>query len=109
MKKLLLVALVAVGSMITSSSFAGQSKAAYMDPVLEKSLVKICKALKSNNKLRLMRAIKNSRLKPEAISEGLVCNGQDPFTFALLHSADNTASYLAKRVNKDISSMLATR
>lgn len=109
MKKLALVSILAATTFLTTASFAGQSDAPYIDPTTEKSLVKVCEALKSNSKLRLHKAIKQSRISEEDLAEGLVCNGQDPFTFALLHSAENTASYLAKRVNKDISSMLAKR
>lgn len=109
MKKLALVTLMMVGTLSTNSVMAGPSKAPYIAPDVEKSLVKICEALRSDSKLQLKYAIRESRIKPSAISNGLVCNGHDPYTFALLHSADKTATYLANKVNKDISAMLAKR
>lgn len=100
MKKLLLASLFITGSFITSAANANT----YIDPVLEQKLVKVCEALKSNSKLRLLKVVKNSRLKYGDIAKDLVCNGQEAIEFALLNGANKTASLLANRASIDLDS-----
>lgn len=75
----------------------------------EASLQSICYALKSDNKLRLNRAIKQSRISYKAVAEGLMCNGKTAMEFALFNNAKNTAVYLAKKANIKHNGMLARR
>jgi hypothetical protein len=86
---------------------AGSAQANYIDPVTERKLVKICEALKSNSKIRLHRAIKNSRLRYTRVAKDLVCNGQDPVTFALKNDSFETAKLMAKRGIVDYDELLA--
>ncbi len=82
---------------------------ASMNASTEASLQNICHALKSDNKLTLNRAIKQSRISYKAVAEGLMCNGKSAMDFALLNNAKNTAGYLAKKANINIDGMLAKR
>jgi hypothetical protein len=43
------------------------------------------------------RAIKNSGIKAKTVSEGLVCNGYDPVTFAMVNNAQKTAKFMARK------------
>ncbi|WP_100655981.1 DUF3718 domain-containing protein [Alteromonas flava] len=78
--------------------------ATVMDSGLEKDLVNICVALKSDSKLALHRAVKRSRLTYQQVNEGLVCNGESAQDFALSHNAEATAALLARksRVNTEM-------
>lgn len=80
-----------------------------MDKGLEKALVEVCKAVKSNSRIKLHTTLKKHRLKYEAISEGLVCNGHDVVTFATLNGASQNANLIAKRNGKSVEAMLAKR
>jgi hypothetical protein len=102
MKKTILVSILSTGILL-----AGSAQANYIDPSTEHSLVKICEALKSNSKIRLHRAVKNSGLSYKKVAKDLVCNGQDPVTFALMNDSKKTAKLIAKRSNVDIDSLLA--
>lgn len=76
---------------------------------VEASLVRVCKALKSNNRLQLIQAVKSSRIKYKTLADGLVCNGKSALDFAMLNGAERTATYLAKRASVDVDAMLAKR
>lgn len=102
MKKLIL------GSILTASIFlAGNAQARYIDKSLESRLVKICEAIKSNSKLKVHLAIKDSGIKARAVSKGLVCNGNDPVTFAILNNATTTAKFMASKSGVDYETLLA--
>jgi hypothetical protein len=102
MKKIIL------GSIITVSILlAGSAQANYIDKNTTAHLVKVCEAIKSDSKLRLNRAIKNSGITAKAISEGLVCNGYDSVTFAIVNNAQNTAKFMARKSGVDYASLLA--
>jgi hypothetical protein len=103
MKKAIIVSILSAGIVL-----AGSAQANYIDPVTERHLVKICKALKSNSKIRLHRAIKNSHLSYKAVGKGLVCNGDDPVTFALKNESNKTAKLLANKANMSYDELLAT-
>jgi hypothetical protein len=68
----------------------------YSGYVPEASLVKVCEALQSNNKLKLKNAIENTRINKRTMSKKLKCNGMDPVSFALSVNADKTAGLVAK-------------
>jgi hypothetical protein len=70
-------------------------------------LIKICEAIRSDNKLKVHRAIKNSGIKAKAISKGLVCNGYDSVTFAMVNNAPNTAQFMARKGGVDYKALLA--
>lgn len=103
MKKLMFAAAI-IGSTLMSSAASANK---YIDPGLEKDLVKVCEALKSNSRIKLLKAVKNSRLTYKSIAKGLVCNGQNALEFAMLNSADKTASLLANKTSVDLNSYLA--
>lgn len=102
MKKAILVSILSAGVLL-----AGSVQANYIDPVTERNLVKICEALKSNSKIRLHKAIKNSRLSYTKVAKDLVCNGENPVTFALKNDSNKTAKLMAKKANMDYDELLA--
>ena len=104
MKKLLLVSVLSLGLLTGVSAHADS-----MSPELEKSLVKICEAVKSNSRIRLHVAIESSGLKVRHIMKGLVCNDQDPISFARVNRANKTGKLLATRANVDYTQRLAKR
>ncbi|WP_100643963.1 DUF3718 domain-containing protein [Alteromonas facilis] len=83
--------------------------AAPMDTTLEKDLVRICEALKSDSKLQLHRAVKRSRLSFKQINQGLVCNGDSAQDFALSHDAQQTADLLARKSKLNTEVLTARR
>ncbi|MFA3790832.1 DUF3718 domain-containing protein [Aliiglaciecola sp. SL4] len=103
-KSVLAMALM-IGVFATNSALAASSLTSYQ----EASLVKICKALKSDNRMKLQRAIKASNLNYKAVAKGLVCNGQSALDFAAIHDAHETAGFLARKVNINYDKMLAKR
>ena len=105
MKKLLIASLLVAGSFTTSAASANT----HIAPSLEQDLVKICKALKSNSKLKLHNVIKKSGLKYKNIANGLVCNGHDALQFAVINGANKTAGLLARKANVDLDSYVAKR
>jgi len=99
---------IIIGSIITAGILlAGSAQAKYIDKNTEANLVKICEAIKSNSKIKLHLAIKNSGIKAREISKGLVCNGYDPVTFAMISNAQNTAKYMARKGGVDYEALLA--
>ena len=99
---------IIIGSIITASILlAGSAQAKYIDKNTEANLVNICEAIKSNSKIKLHLAIKNSGIEAREISKGLVCNGYDPVTFAMISNAQNTAKYMARKGGVDYEALLA--
>jgi len=99
---------IIIGSIITAGILlAGSAQAKYIDKNIEANLVKICEAIKSNSKIKLHLAIKDSGIKAREISKGLVCNGYDPVTFAMISNAQNTAKYMARKGGVDYEALLA--
>jgi len=102
MKKIIL------GSIVTASILlSGAVQAKFMDKNLEAKLIKVCAAIKSDNKFKVYKAIRNSGVKARIISNGLVCNGYDPVTFAKIHNAENSAEYIARKGDGNVQSRLA--
>ncbi len=92
MMNLKLIFLMLLALFIAGNS--AQAGTTYIDKGLEKNLVKICKALKSDSKMKIKHAIENTHIRKEAVLRGLVCNGMTPLTFALSHNANESAQYL---------------
>lgn len=106
MKKLALVSVLAAAVGFSGLAFSGSANAA-IDPATERHLVKICKALQSNSRIRLHQAVKQSRLGFRNVAKGLKCNGQDPLVFAMNSGASKNAGYLARKANVDMTTMMA--
>lgn len=97
-----------IGSILTAGIvLAGNAQANYIDKNIEAHLVKICEAIKSDSKLKVNRAIKNSGIRAKKVGEALVCNGYDPVTFAIVNNAQNTAKYMASKSGADYEALLA--
>ncbi|TDF35576.1 DUF3718 domain-containing protein [Alteromonadaceae bacterium M269] len=108
MKKLALSVLM-TGIFVSTASLAGYAETAKSRIVSahEQKLIGICKAVQSNSKLRLTLALKEARVSYSEMQEGLVCNGKDPMTFAMLNGAEDNAHLIAKRSGADMSSIVA--
>ncbi|MFT5312220.1 MAG: hypothetical protein ACI8Z9_000697 [Paraglaciecola sp.] len=102
MKNAILISILSAGILLV-----GSAQANYIDPATEHNLVKICEALKSNSKIRLLKAVKLSGLSFKKVAKGLVCNGHDPVTFALVNNSHKTAKLVARRSNMDYDALLA--
>lgn len=76
---------------------------------IEKSLISICKAIKSNKPLAINRAVRESRISYRALHKGLVCNGQDMISFAAKHDATLSSNFIARRVKRDPRILTAKR
>lgn len=99
---------IIIGSILTAGLFlAGSAQAKYIDKHTEANLVKICEAIQSNSKIKLHIAIRDSGINPKAVSKGLVCNGYDPVTFAIVSKAENTAKFMARMSNVNYEELLA--
>lgn len=99
-------------SALACMSFAlvtGSANARDYPKEIEGDLIAVCEAIKSDNRLALMRAVKRSRLSFETLNKGLVCNGQDMLTFALTHDASTTGKLIARRINADSATLTAKR
>jgi hypothetical protein len=102
MKKIILGNIIAAGILL-----AGSAQANYIDKNTEANLVKICEAIKSNSKIKLHIAIRHSGFKAKAINDGLVCNGYDPVTFAIVNNAQNTGKFMANKGGVNYEALLA--
>lgn len=101
MKKIIVGVILTLGILV-----AGSAQAKHIDKNTEANLVKICGAIKSDSKIKLHTAIRYSGIKAKEIIEGLVCNGYDPVSFAMVNNAQNTARYMAIKSANDYSALL---
>jgi hypothetical protein len=95
MKKVIISTIITAGILL-----AGNAQASYIGSVTEAKLVQVCKAIKSDSLSDLHVAIRDSGLGMKQIISGLVCNGEDPVTFALVNDAEKTAKYMVKMQRK---------
>jgi hypothetical protein len=103
MKKLTIATLLITGLGVSGIANAD------INASTEKDLVQICKALKSDSRLKLVKAMKRSRIRYETVADGLVCNGQEALDFAVSHGSHKVAVLVAKRANVDLDTLLAKR
>jgi hypothetical protein len=94
MKKVIISTIITAGILL-----AGNAQANHINPVTESKLVKICEAIKSDRVIKVHSAVKNSGISMKQITNGLLCNGADPVSFALANDAVKTAKFMAKRSN----------
>lgn len=73
----------------------------------DRMYLRLCKAVRTNNKLHLHLTLKKEGVSYEQMQEGLVCNGQDPITFAMLSGSEETAHLIAARTQLDVDAILA--
>ncbi len=71
---------------------------ATMSPYMEKALIDVCKAAKSNSILQLKSTTQSYRLKTKTVALKLMCNGEDVISFAESNGADKTAARLQKSI-----------
>jgi hypothetical protein len=102
MKKLIITTILSSGILL-----AGSVQAKNIDKNTEAHLVKVCEAIKSDSKISLYKAIEDSGISAKALGKGLVCNGYDPVTFAIVNNAQNTAKFMARRSDLDYNALLA--
>jgi hypothetical protein len=87
--------------------FAGTASAKGYPLAIEDKLIAVCKAVKSDSRLALVRAVKRTGLSYRTLNKGLVCNGQDMLTFALTHNASATSQLIARRTNTQVGTLTA--
>ena len=99
---------IIIGSILTAGILlASSAQAKYIDKNTKANLVEICEAIKSNSKIKLYIAIRESGIGTKAISGGLVCDGYEPVTFAILSGAEKTAKFMARKSGLDYEALLA--
>lgn len=69
---------------------------AAMSPYVEKALVDVCKAAKSNKIYRFNATTKSYHLNDKTIALKVMCNGDDIISFAENHGTYKTAAKLQK-------------
>jgi hypothetical protein len=89
--------LLAVAAALPVLAISLSSHAA-MTPYVEKALIDVCKAAKSNSILKLNDATKSYRLKTKTVALKLMCNGEDVISFAENYGANKTAAKLQKSI-----------
>lgn len=94
---------------LVSLSVAGIAQAASYPASVENDLVRICKAIKEDNTLKLHRAVKQSGLNYRTLDEGLVCNGQDMRSFAITHNAMSASAFLVDKTTLSDDTLTAKR
>ena len=94
---------------MTLSLTATVANAAPYPKHIEKNLIAVCEAVKSDSRLKLHRAVKVSGFNMRSLHEGFMCNGQDMLTFALTHNASKNAQLIARRINASPSVLTAKR
>lgn len=102
MKNIMIAGVVGLSALCATSV-----SAEYMEPIMEKKLVRVCEAIKSDSRIRLHVAIKRTGVNARHLAKGLVCNGHDPVTFAALNNANKTGTLMASRLNVDYQELLA--
>ena len=102
---------LAAGTLLVFSSIAaaGEAQAAGLPVAMEAKLVAVCEAIKKDSRIALHKAVKNSGVSYRVLANGLVCNGQDMYSFAMNNEANETGALIAKRTNLDERSLTAKR
>lgn len=102
--------ITAIASVLAGSlALSPVAQAEILSKDLESRLVKVCEAIQGDSRLALKRAIKNSGVRYSALAEGLVCDGQDVYTFALSQKADNVLAMLNRNGHFDHRELTAQR
>lgn len=89
--KLLSVALVTV-ALSTSLVVSKSAKAA--DPLV----VSICNFVAADDKNRLRKKLRNSKVKLRNIYDGIACDGMTLLQFAMKKNSNNVGKYIVKRL-----------
>lgn len=102
MKKVIISTIISAGILL-----AGNAQASNIDSSVEDKLVKVCEAIKSNRVIKVNMAVRDSGIGMKQIANGLVCNGYDPVSFALVNDAEKTAKFMAKKSKVNHQDVLA--
>ena len=92
MKKVIISTILTAGFLL-----AGSAQASNIDPVVESKLVEVCEAIKSDNLSKVNDAVKDSGVSIKKLANSLVCNGQNPVSFAMANDAGKIAQYMAAK------------
>jgi hypothetical protein len=92
MKKVIISTILTAGILL-----AGSAQASNIDPVVESKLVEVCEAIKSDNLSKVNDAVKDSGVSIKKLANSLVCNGQNPVSFAMANDAGKIAQYMAAK------------
>jgi hypothetical protein len=102
MKKVIISTIISAGILL-----AGNAQASNIDSSVEEKLVKVCEAIKSDRVIKVNMAVRDSGIGMKQIANGLVCNGYDPVSFALINDAEKTAKFMARKINVNHQDVLA--
>lgn len=89
--KLLSVALVTVA---LSTSLVVSKSAHSADPLV----VSICNFVAADDKSRLRKKLRNSKVKLRNIYDGIACDGMTLLQFAMKKNSNNVGKYIVKRL-----------
>ncbi len=87
-------------AILAALSALGLSSAAMaaMDPYVEYALIDTCKAIASNQPLKLNAAVREYNLSYRLIADKLVCNGRDVVDWADYNEADRNVAHLQHKI-----------
>lgn len=105
------VKLAGISALVMAAGIFNVQAAAAADTPLgamEHKLVAVCEAIKANSRIELYKAVKNTGISYRRLGDGLVCNGQDMYSFALEHKAAKTGAVIANRTDLDEKTLTAS-
>ncbi len=79
------------------------SNASAVSKYNETRLIKVCEAIQSGSKLKVSKRVRDLGISYRELNEKLVCNGEDPISFAIRHGAAKNAEFIAKRAGTELS------
>ena len=94
-----------IGVIAICSLFSLNANAKYIPN--ESSLIKVCKAIQTNNAAKLRVAVKRSGYSYRDLAKGLMCNGQTVVEYAMSHGAIENANLMAKLSHTKLPQLVA--
>ncbi|GGY97681.1 MAG: hypothetical protein PWP74_1717 [Shewanella sp.] len=88
---------VAIAALVAVSSISIPAPAKAADDVA--LIASICDYVKSNDKNRLRKKLKENRVKLRNVYQGIVCDGNSLLRTAYLAKAEETGEFVAKRLS----------
>lgn len=85
-----------VAALLAASSFVPPAQAAGGDQLV----ASICDYVKSNDKKRLRKKLKESRVKLRNVYSDVSCDGSSLLRTAMTNNAEKVGSFIAKRLSK---------
>lgn len=106
MKKRMIIITTCAAITASMTQVTHASDALFMNDE-DRMYLRLCKAVRSNNKLHLHLTLKREGVSYQQMQDGLVCNGQDPITFAMYSGSERVAHVIAENTELDAATTLA--